>query len=269
LVKINPINQARESTTQEGNRSKMARKTDDATIVKMIEQGKSQKEIAKHFGVSPAAICKRLKRLRASQTEPESFEKLTDKEKKFVLAKAEGKTHSQASLDAFECGSLASAKSIGSHLMKRDDIQLAICDIMEQEGIGRRHRIRTLKKHIDNNLDSHVSLKGVDIANKMEGLYTNKHLHLHATPEDPEEILRKYISKVRERIALRKKIKNNYMLDLQAEFPGMSRKKLEAMTEQAMEITCPEPEISEEMEEILQNEGYEIVEGELIENGAN
>ena len=248
----------------------MARKTDDKVILEMLEQGSSQKAIAAHFGVTGAAICKRVKRLRTSQAEPESFLKLTSKEQRFVLAKAEGKTNSQSALNSFECGSMASAKSIGSQLMGRDDIKIAICDIMEEEGIGRRHRIRTLKKHIDNTLDSHVSLKGVDIANKMEGLYgIDKHLHVHTTNEDYKEIIVKYVSKIGERKAIRKEIKHNYMVELKKEFPGMSSKKIEMMTEKAMAITYPEIEISEEMKDVLCEEGYEIVEGELIKDGAN
>jgi len=246
------------------------RKTDDKVILEMLEQGITQKQIAAHFGVSGPAICKRAKRLRTSQTEPESFEKLTDKEKKFVLAKAEGKTHSQAALGSFECGSMASAKSIGSQLMKRDDIQTAISEIFEQEGVGRRHRIRTLKKHIDNELDSHVSLKGVDIANKMEGLYgTDQHLHLHTTNEDYKEIIRKYVEKVGERKNIRKEIEHNYLVELKKEFPDMDLDRLRKMAEKAVATTCPEPEIPEEMREALNIEGYEIVEGEIVGDGAN
>ena len=37
--------------------------TDDDTILEMLKEGKTQKEIAAHFGVSPAAICKRVKKL--------------------------------------------------------------------------------------------------------------------------------------------------------------------------------------------------------------
>ena len=36
----------------------MKRKTDDTIILQMLEDGKQQKEIAEHFGVSGAAICK-------------------------------------------------------------------------------------------------------------------------------------------------------------------------------------------------------------------
>ena len=58
------------------------RKTDDETIIKMLGEGKTQKQVAEHFGVSPAAICKRVKRI---LPEPKSFENLTAKEQRFAL----------------------------------------------------------------------------------------------------------------------------------------------------------------------------------------
>jgi predicted transcriptional regulator len=39
------------------------RKIDDTQLLEMLKEGKLQKDIAEHFGVSPAAVCKRLKRL--------------------------------------------------------------------------------------------------------------------------------------------------------------------------------------------------------------
>jgi hypothetical protein len=87
------------------------RKTHDEEILKMLKAGKTQKEIAAHFGVSPPAICKRLKRL---VPPPKSLEKLTQKEQKFAIERAKGKTQTQAALASHDCASLASAKSLGS-----------------------------------------------------------------------------------------------------------------------------------------------------------
>jgi hypothetical protein len=39
------------------------RKIDDNVLLQMVEKGIQQKEIAEHFKCSPAAVCKRLKRL--------------------------------------------------------------------------------------------------------------------------------------------------------------------------------------------------------------
>ena len=161
-------------------------KINKKVLFEMLQAGNlMQKEMADHFGVTEAAVCKMKKKLLPMV--PESFKNLTDKEKKFVLAKAEGKTQTQAALASFECGSMASAKNIGSQLAKRDDIQTAISLIMEEEGIGRRHRIRVLKRHVDNKHDAHASLKGIDIANKMEGIYIEKQVQVQVPYADMEK----------------------------------------------------------------------------------
>jgi phage terminase small subunit len=153
----------------------------------------TQNQIAVHFGVTEAAISKMKKKL--LPVVPESFASLSEKEKRFVLARVEGKTATQAALASFECGSMASAKNIGSQLVKRDDIQIAISLIMEEEGIGRRHRIRALKKHIDNQHDAQASLKGIDIANKMEGIYVEKQIQVHASYSDLQKSLAELLEK--------------------------------------------------------------------------
>jgi Zn-dependent peptidase ImmA (M78 family) len=64
------------------------RKTNDQDILRLLQEGKNQKEIALHFGVSPVAIHKRLKRLTLPPP-PERLQKLTKKEQKFCIAIAE------------------------------------------------------------------------------------------------------------------------------------------------------------------------------------
>ena len=78
------------------------KKIEDDTLQKMIAEGKPQKEMAKFFGVSDAAISKRIKRLNQAEP-PESFKALSPGEKKFVLAKLEGKSGSAAALSTI-CG---------------------------------------------------------------------------------------------------------------------------------------------------------------------
>ena len=70
------------------------RKTDDETILKMLEDGHTQKQIAEHFGVSPAAICKRVKRLEAY---PQKIKELTPQQQRFVspLQKVKAKPQQQ------------------------------------------------------------------------------------------------------------------------------------------------------------------------------
>ncbi len=58
---------------------------DDENLLKMLDAGMSQKEIANHFGVSCPSVCKKIKRLSPKKAKlPDSVEVLTDKEKSFV-----------------------------------------------------------------------------------------------------------------------------------------------------------------------------------------
>ena len=152
------------------------RKTNDEEILRLLREGRNQKEIAKHFNVSPAAICKRVKRLQPIE-EPESFKNLSQKEKKFALEIAEGKTQTEAALNSFDVTSRDSAKSIGSELMAKPDIQMAVSELMQQEGLTKRYRVRKLKEHIDHK-DPNVSLKGLDQSWKLDGEY-REHLIQH------------------------------------------------------------------------------------------
>ena len=62
---------------------------DDDVLLGMIREGKRQNEIAKSFGVSAVAICKRLKRL-LPQPDLDKYN-LTDQQKRFVAEKVKVK----------------------------------------------------------------------------------------------------------------------------------------------------------------------------------
>jgi phage terminase small subunit len=171
------------------------RKTDDNVILQMLREGKTQKQIAEHFNVSGAAICKRVKKLLGKK--PESFERLTKKEQKFALSVAEGKTQTQAALDSHDCSSLDSAKSMGYQLMQKPDIQTAVAELMQEEGLTRRYRVQKLKGHIDHP-DPNVSLKGLDQSWKLDGAYTEKHVHVHTTYGDLMKNLKEIRAKRKE-----------------------------------------------------------------------
>lgn len=157
------------------------KKIDDEILNQMIAEGKPQREMAQFFGVSDAAISKRIKRL--SQPEPESFKNLSPGEKRFVIARCEGKSQSAAALQAFNCGSVESAKAIGSRLSGDPDIRKAVDDLMHEEGIGRRYRIRKLRNVIDAR-DLSVSVKGLDMANRLTGEYSPEKIDLFSRGED-------------------------------------------------------------------------------------
>lgn len=139
------------------------------TLQEMLDEGKQQKDIAAFFGVSESAISQRIKRLKASAP-PESFKKLTDKEKAFVLAKVEGKTNLEAVKSAYDVTTNQSGKSLGTTLMKDPDINRAIHDILYDHGLSISHRTERLKWLV-NHQDPTSVYRGLDMANKLTGEY--------------------------------------------------------------------------------------------------
>jgi hypothetical protein len=152
------------------------RKTNDQEILRLLKEGKNQKQIAQHFGVSPVAIHKRLKRLTLPPP-PESLQKLTRKEQKFCVAIAQGKTQTQAAMDSYDVTSRESAKSLSSQLMAKPEIQTSVTELMDYCGIDKPYRIRRLKQIIDSS-DLNIAHKGLDMSFKLDGSYAaEKHLH--------------------------------------------------------------------------------------------
>ena len=105
------------------------------------------------------------------------WKKLSEKEQTFALAIAEGKTQTDAAMISFDVTTRDSAKSIGCRLMKQSDIQTAVSEIMQQEGLTRKYRVQKLKIHVDNR-DPHVSLKALDQTWKLDNSYSETHVHV-------------------------------------------------------------------------------------------
>jgi len=153
------------------------RKIDDTLLLEMLNEGKQQKEIAAWFKVSPAAVCKRIKRL-LSPTPESILDKynLTDQQKMFVVEKAKGRSNTEAALESYEASSRKSAKVIGSQLMAEPEIKMALNELMDTY-LPQHYRIRKLRSHADNP-DPTVSLKALDLSWKLDGSYApEKHAH--------------------------------------------------------------------------------------------
>lgn len=145
------------------------KKTNDSEMLTMFEQGQTKRAIANHFGVSEQYIGKRLKQLEAFRL-PESFQKLTEKQKKYALARAEGKSKTDSAMLAYDTKDKDSAKALGHNLSKEPDVNIAIQDLLAQEGIPRRRRIQRLRDMIECSDMSAVG-RGLDMANKLTGEY--------------------------------------------------------------------------------------------------
>lgn len=140
------------------------RRIQDDLLQEMLSAGKSYKLIGEAMGVSSAAICKRLKRLKL-QKPPESFNALTEKEKSFAIAVVSGQSRINAVMQTYDVTSRASAKSMQQDLMKDPDIKLAISELMERQGMGRAYRVEKLKQHLESP-DPVISLKALDMSMK-------------------------------------------------------------------------------------------------------
>jgi DNA-binding Lrp family transcriptional regulator len=165
----------------------------DEQLLSLMHEGLNKKEAAKRLGVSPTAVGNRLKRLLPPTDSILEKYDLTDKEKAFALAKAQGLSNTRAAMSAYDVTSLQSAKSLGTTLMKNQDIKESIEEIMEAEGLTRRHRVKRLRLHVDS-ADPVVSLKGIDLANRMDGSYAPEK-YQHSIESDLDAILQRIESR--------------------------------------------------------------------------
>jgi hypothetical protein len=232
----------------------MIRKTDDNIILQMLEEGKSQKKIAEHFGVSSAAICKRVKKINAVLKVDKSLGGLTNKQKNFALAIAEGKSQTSAAMESHDCSSLDSAKNIGSQLMARPDIQIAVAELMQEEGLTRRYRVRKLKGHVDH-VDPNVSLKALDQSWKLDGAYTERHEHVHMTYEEMQQQHAETVAKL---AILKQELIEGLMVEIKEIHPEMDDEAVKKMAEGTLNTLVPERK--------NRNLGPDTFEGEIIED---
>jgi len=160
----------------------------DSELLKMSDRGDQQNAIALHFGVSEAAISKRLKKLRQQATTAAVMTRLTAKERVFVAEICSGTSQTKSAIAAFDVGSVDAGKSIGNRLIKDSDIQLAISTIMEEQGLSRTHLISRLKQHVDGQ-DAQISIRGVELGLKLHDSFpmqkrANLNLNVETRPVD-------------------------------------------------------------------------------------
>lgn len=187
------------------------KKINDYELIRLIKEGKSQKEVAEILGVTPAAVCQRLKRL--GPPDAPTFNKLTPKQKKFCISIVEGKTQTLAALESHECNSLQSAKVLGSRLMKKPEIKMSIKELMDYYGIDKSYRIQRLK-HIIDSPDLNIAYKGLDMSFKLDGSYAPEK-HLHLTREDFDNAILQLEELEKKRLELRQQLKD--LLSLQTQ----------------------------------------------------
>ena len=145
------------------------RKIIDTELLELLDQGMSQKEAAQHFNCSEPAISRRLKKIRPQV--PQAFAKLTKKQKNFALALAEGQSKTQAATIAYDVSTIDSARTIGKRLSVDSDIQTAISEILQRNGLTKQYRVNRLRELVDS-LDPSVVLRALEITFKLDGSYS-------------------------------------------------------------------------------------------------
>ena len=145
------------------------RKIIDTELLELLDQGMSQKEAAQHFNCSEPAISRRLKKIRPRV--PQALEKLTKKQKNFALALAEGQSKTQAATIAYDVSTIDSARTIGKTLSADSDIQTAVSEILQRNGLTKQYRVNRLRELVDS-LDSNVALRAIDMTFKLDGSYS-------------------------------------------------------------------------------------------------
>jgi predicted transcriptional regulator len=158
--------------------TKMSKISPEA-LLRMVEEKASRRDMAARFGCSEAAISKRLSRMTATPAEPLKIDNLTPKEKSFVVAMARGESQTSAAWHAYDCGSRNSSKSLGSTLMKNQNIKEALEEIRDRE-IPIAHLVKKLRMHVDSH-DPSTSLRAVDMGLKLHDAYpATKNMNLNA-----------------------------------------------------------------------------------------
>jgi len=145
---------------------------DDEKMLEMFREKISQKEIAKFFNVSEAAISKRLKKI----LPPPDLSHLTDKQRDFSLDVARGNNPTVSAMKVYDCKNRASAKVIASNMMRDPDIATSIKEVMDYAGLTRLNRIKRLQYWIDHR-DGNFSLRGLDQSFKLDG-YVEKNINV-------------------------------------------------------------------------------------------
>jgi hypothetical protein len=169
---------------------------DNQELLRLREEGLKLKDIARWYWeekgirVSPQALCKRLKRLAPPPHMP-YFNSLTQKEKKFCVMKVQGETSTQSALKSFECGSMDSAKNIGSQLMRKPEIEMSINELLDYVGLDKTYRLRRLKQIIDCS-DLGLAHEGLKTSFKLDGSFIERNLNLNLNadvrPEEEESL---------------------------------------------------------------------------------
>lgn len=150
-------------------------------FLELLNNGMLPVEIARHFGVSPAAITKKIKKYRPNpvvqkytrkrdKQDEQRGKRYTEKKAKYVESRLEGKKPAQAAMIAYDCKTPESAAVIGHKLEKDPQVNRAIADCLLDEGVTPTFRAKKIRTILDNGSFDH-QLKALDHTAKLSGDY--------------------------------------------------------------------------------------------------
>ena len=140
------------------------RKINDRELLERFNAGASGIELAAHFGCSPAAISKRLKRLAPGP--PKAIDQLTTKQAAVVKRIVAGESAVNAVECCYDTTSRHSAHEVARKVMAVPGVQLAIEEEMNLAGLTRRYRVNKLAEHVEA-ADPGIALKALDMSFKL------------------------------------------------------------------------------------------------------
>lgn len=145
------------------------KRVENETLIALVEQGLTGRQIAEQTSISEAAVSKRLKRIRLQEREPpESFQALTPKKQKFVMGLVQGKTQVNACIDSHDVTSRASARALASRMAREPDVEVALADMFAQEGLSKRRRVQRMSELIESR-DSAAVCRMLELSFKLDG----------------------------------------------------------------------------------------------------
>jgi hypothetical protein len=98
-------------------------------------------------------------------------ENVLKKQKNFTLALAEGQSKTRAAALAYDTTTIDSARTIGKRLSIDSDIQTAVSEILQRNGLTKQYRVNRLRELVDS-LDSNIALRAIDMTFKLDGSYS-------------------------------------------------------------------------------------------------
>jgi len=149
--------------------SKRVAVSEKEILAALLDNKNNKNKTAEQLGISRQALHIRLTAMLSNKTA--TFDKMTDKEKGFITAVAEGEKPTQAVMNAYDVQSKQVASQIASSMMHKPAIQKALKEILEDNDLTRENCAGELSKLVFKGKDEGVRLRALDQTWKLRDDY--------------------------------------------------------------------------------------------------